>query len=385
MAIRKRIWTAPDGTAKQAWIVDYKDQSGKRRAKQFARKKDAEAWSVSAAWQVSQGVHTADSQSVTVSQAADLWVQKAEAEGRERGTVDQYRQLAKNHIVPLIGAEKLSRLTRPAVEAFRDELVKTRSKAMAGKAVRALSSIISESQRRGLVAQNVASGVKVIRPAREKAKITIPTKAELKAILDHAPDDLKPMLMTAIFTGLRSSELRGLRWSDIDLKNGVLSVHQRADRFGELGPPKSQAGYRTIPMGQALVSELRLWKLRCPKGPLDLAFPNTKGGVQQYGHLLRRKFFPLQVQAGICDPVMEDGEPKLDKKGNPVMEARYGFHALRHAAASAWIKQRIDLKRLQVWIGHENIQLTLDTYGHLIADASEDAALVAAAQAEFLA
>lgn len=107
--------------------------------------------------------------------------------------------------------------------------------------------------------------------------------------------------------------------------------------------------------------------------------------MQQYGHLLRRKFFPLQIKAGVCDPVIEDGEPKLDKKGNQVFEARYGFHALRHAAASAWIKQRIDLKRLQVWIGHESIQLTIDLYGHLIADASEDAKLIAAAQAEFLA
>jgi integrase len=62
------------------------------------------------------------------------------------------------------------------------------------------------------------------------------------------------------------------------------------------------------------------------------------------------------------------------------MEARYGFHSLRHAAASAWIKQRIDLKRLQVWMGHSGIQLTLDTYGHLLTDASGDAALIAAAQ-----
>lgn len=385
MAIRKRSWTAPDGTVKQAWLVDYRDQAGKRRSKQFEKKKDAEAWLVSAAWQVSQGVHTADSQSITVAEAATLWVKRAEAEDLERGTIDQYRQLADNHIAPLIGAERLSRLTRPAVEAFRDELVKTRSKSMAGKAIRALSSIIREAQRRGLVAQNVASGVKVVRSAREKGKVSIPSKTELKAILDAAPDDLRPMLMTAIFAGLRSSELRGLRWSDIDLKNGLLSINQRADRYCVIGPPKSQAGYRTIPMGPALVAELREWKLRCPKGQLDLAFPNTRGGVQQYGHLLRRKFLPLQVEAGVCDPVMVDGEPKLDKRGNQVFEARYGFHALRHAAASAWIKQRIDLKRLQVWIGHESIQLTLDTYGHLIADASEDAKLVAAAQAEFLA
>jgi len=62
----------------------------------------------------------------------------------------------------------------------------------------------------------------------------------------------------------------------------------------------------------------------------------------------------------------------MDDDGNPVLRHKYGFHALRHAAASAWIAQRIDLKRLQAWMGHESIQLTLDTYGHLLADQELD-------------
>ncbi|GBH29690.1 tyrosine-type recombinase/integrase [Sphingobium xenophagum] len=383
-SIRKRNWTAPDGTPKTGWQVDYVDQAGKRRRKQFARKKDADSWITQAAWEVSKGVHTADSQSATVAAAAKLWIAKAEQEGRERATLQQYRQLADLHIAPLIGGERLTRLTRPMVECFRDELVRTRSKVMAGKVVRALSSILSEAQRRGLVAQNVASDVRVIRSAREKGKVEIPTKPELKALLDHAPATLRPMVMTAIFTGLRASELRGLRWSDIDLKAATVTVAQRADKFGEIGAPKSDAGHRSIPIPSALVAELREWKLACPKGDLGLAFPNSQGGVQQYGHLLRRKFFPLQIEAGVCDPALVAGKPKLDAKGRAVMVPRYGFHALRHAAASAWIKQRIDLKRLQVWMGHSSVQITLDTYGHLLSDASGDAALIAAAQAELL-
>lgn len=383
-SIRKRSWPAPDGTEKSSWLVDYRDQAGKRRAKTFARKKDAEAWLTQAAWEVTKGVHTADSQSVTVKAAADIWVRKAEQEGRERSTIQQYRGLADLHIVPLIGGERLTKLTRPSVEAFRDELVKTRSKAMAGKAVRALSSILTEAQRRGLVAQNVARDVRVVRSSREKAKIVIPTKAELRALLDHAPADLKPLVMTAIFTALRASELRGLRWADVDLKAATVTVTQRADRFSEIGAPKSEAGYRSVPIPSALVSELREWKLRSPKGEAGLVFPNSRGGVQQYAHLMRRKFFPLQIAAGVCDPVMEAGKPKLDDKRQPVVKARYALHALRHAAASAWIKQRIDLKRLQVWMGHSSIQITLDTYGHLLSDADGDAALIAAAQADLL-
>ncbi len=385
-SIRKRtLPPAKDGSVKTVWLVDYRDGAGKRRFKQFPRRKDADTWLTTAAWQVSQGVHTADSQSVTVKDAADVWVKTAEANDRERGTIDQYKQLRDLHIVPLIGAEKLSRLSQPRIEAFRDQLLETRSKAMTGKIVRALSRILGEAQRRGMIAQNVARDVKVARSSREKTKVVIPTKPELRAMIEHAGEGLKPLVMVAIFAGLRASELRGLRWADVDLKGRTITVAQRADKYGVIGPPKSEAGYRIIPISAALVIELRAWKLRCPNGDLALVFPNIEGGVQDYSHLTKRRFNPLQIAAGVCDPVLVDGVPKLDKKGAAVMRARYGLHSLRHAAASAWIKQRIDLKRLQKWIGHEDISLTINTYGHLIEDGEGDAALIEAAQAELLA
>jgi integrase len=378
--IRKRSWTNGRGEQQTAWLVDYRDGGGARRSKQFARKKEADAWATRAAWQVSQGVHTPESQSITVEAAAKLWIARAEAEGRERSTVKQYRELARLHIVPLIGAEKLSRLSMPAVEAFRDQLVASRSRAMAGKAVRALSSILTEAQRRGLVAQNVAKGVKVIRPSRDRANVVIPTQDELRAMLKHAGANFRPMLLTAIVTGLRSSELRGLRWSDVDLRAGTVTVSQRADQWGDIGPPKSKAGYRTIPIGPAIVAELREWRLRCPKGPLGLAFPNSEGGVIHHSNLLNRHYWPAQVRAGVCTPT-----GKVDEEDQPIMRAKHGLHALRHAAASAWIRQGVDLKRLTTWMGHSSVQITLDTYGHLIADAAGDAEIAAAAQAELLA
>ena len=357
MAIRKREWITPAGEARQAWLVDYRDGQGKRRFKQFARKKDAEAWSTGARWQVSQGVHTADSQSITVAEAAELWIQRAEANGREQSTVKQYRELKRLHIEPLIGSERLSQLSMPKVEAFKDRLLEDRSRAMAGKAVRALSSILTEAQRRGLVAQNVARGVKVVRPSRTRTRVTVPGRSQLKAMLETADADFRPMLLVAIVTGLRLSELRGLRWQDIDLKAGRVNVTQRADQWGEIGPPKSRAGTRTVPIAPAVVAELKAWKLRCPPG--ELAFPNGEGGVAHHSNLLRRRFRPCQAKAGIAKP--------------------FGFHALRHAAASAWIKQGIDLKRLSTWMGHGSVQMTLDVYGHLIEDAQADALLASAA------
>ncbi len=383
-SIRKReLPPAKDGSVKTVWLVDYRDGAGARRFKQFGRKKDADAWLTTASWEVAKGIHTADSQSVTVREAAEVWIKAAEAKGRERGTITQYRQLADLHIVPLLGAEKLSKLTQPKVVAFVDQLLETRSKDLTHKTVRALSRILGEAGRRGLVAQNVARDVKVEKSKREDEQVIIPAKDELRALLASAEADMKPLMLTAMLTGLRASELRGLRWIDIDFKDKSISVNQRADKYCEIGPPKSKAGYRTIPVGDAVVAELKKWKLRCPNG--GLVFPARNGEVQDYGNLLRRKFYRLQIKAGVCDPKLEDGEPVMDAKNNPVMDPRYGFHALRHAAASAWIKQRVDLKRLTTWLGHSSVAITLDLYGHLIVDKDEDRRLAAEAQAELLA
>lgn len=107
---------------------------------------------------------------------------------------------------------------------------------------------------------------------------------------------------------------------------------------------------------------------------LGLLFPNRQGGVRLHSNMLNREYWPVQIQAGLT---------RSGRGGAP--RARYDFHALRHYAASAWIKQKVDLKRLTSWLGHSSVQITLDTYGHLIKDEQGDAAIAAAAQAELLA
>jgi integrase len=72
-------------------------------------------------------------------------------------------------------------------------------------------------------------------------------------------------LVTAVFTGLRSSELRGLRWDDVDLDRRVLTVRQRADRWGTIGSPNSQAGKREVPLAPIVITALREWRLQCPR------------------------------------------------------------------------------------------------------------------------
>lgn len=387
--VKKRVWTTRRGEQKEAWRVSYTDNIGRRWHKQFDLKRDADAYRVQVEGEVARGVHTPDGASVTVGAAADIWLSACEANGCDRGTLKTYGEIVNKHIRPQLGSEKLSRLSAPRVVDFRDALMLTRSHAIAAKTVRHLSMILAEAMRRGLVARNVAREIKVKRPRGEQRqrlarRAEIPPIEHLRAIIEAADalsneDPRLPALVRVVMlAGLRASEVRGLSWRGADLKAPALTIAQRADRWCEIGAPKSDAGHRTVPIGPSLATTLKAWKLRCPPSKLGLMFPNNRGGViDQKGFIAL--FVKVQAAAGLA---IDSG--RRGRRGQILWKPRYGWHDLRHVAASNWLNDGIDLKRLQTWIGHENIQLTIDVYGHLIADAKKDAALAAGAEKALL-
>jgi hypothetical protein len=129
MSVRRRAWKTRTGEVREAWIVDYSDQLGDRHIKTFRRKRDADAWHARVAVDVTAGVHTADSRSITVTEAGRLWIESGEARRLERSTLEAYRQHLDLHITPLIGTTRLAHLTVPLVRAFEDRLRTDRSPA----------------------------------------------------------------------------------------------------------------------------------------------------------------------------------------------------------------------------------------------------------------
>ena len=111
---------------------------------------------------------------------------------------------------------------------------------------------------------------------RLEVGVDIPTKDEIRAMLNAAQPPYRALIVTVIFTGLRSSELRGLTWRDIDFAAETLTVRQRADRWNVIGSPKSDAGKRTVPLAPIVVNALKEWQLACPKATARLVFPNGK-------------------------------------------------------------------------------------------------------------
>ena len=389
MSVRKRAWTTSKGEQKEAWVVDYVDQTGKRRLKTFSKKKVADNFAATANVEIRAGVHTADSASVTIRGAGKLWLETCENAGLERTTIDAYRQHLRLHIEPYLGNMKLSQLSAPMVREFMDRLARgdmpegaapePRSPAMVRKVRVSLSSLLSDAQERGLVSRNVVRELRRTRhrgaerraERREKGRLKagsdIPTREEIKAIVEAAKGRWRPILLTAIFCGLRASELRGLRWSDVDLDKRELHVRQRADRYSAIGKPKSESGERTVPLTPIVVNALREWKLACPKSDLGLVFPTGAGNVENHSNIMHRGLGPTLINAGVTTA---DGRPK------------YGLHAFRHFYASWCINRRADgglelpAKVVQERLGHSSIMMTMDVYGHLFprGDDSEELA-----------
>lgn len=298
---------------------------------------------------------------ITITEAAKLWLQRCELEQLERATLHSYRGHVKNHIEPKIGDLLLNDLSAVHVRDFLDSMLRDSTRAMAKKCLTTLRSIISTAQERGLVMHNVARDVKLRRSERHDPDRVFPTKDEIRALISNAPPKHQPLIMTALFTGMRMSELRGLTWAAIDLERSIITVRKRADRYCDMGNTKSKSGRRDIPFGPQLAQVLKQWKLACPTGENDLVFPNGVGNVETHSNIYNRIFKPLMVK---CDIVNANGAP------------RFSLHALRHAAASLFIEQGWPPKKIQVMLGHSSITMTYDVYGHLFHDPAKDVDLM---------
>jgi integrase len=206
--------------------------------------------------------------------------------------------------------------------------------------------------------------LRLLRERELRAGVDIPMPDEITALI-AASGKWRPLLLVAAFAGLRASELRGLRWEDVDFKKAELHVRQRADRYRAIGRPKSESGDRIIPLRPVALNALKEWKLACPKGDAGLVFPNGVGKVKDHPDLLR-ELAPVFIKAGLTD---KDGKPK------------YALHALRHFFASWCINSKQDgglelpPKVVQERLGHASIVMTMDTYGHLFPRTDDGAEL----------
>lgn len=184
-------------------------------------------------------------------------------------------------------------------------------------------------------------------------KIRVLTPNEIKALLDKtAKQKYKILIMLAIMSGARQGELFGLKWSDIDWENSQVHI-QRTFNNQAWYDVKTKTSNRKIDLGPAMLTELKKWKLACPRNSLDLLFPNDAGGPLNHNNMVNRIF----------NPTLEAAEIE-----------RIRFHDLRHTYASLMIDQGENIKYIQSQLGHSSPTVTLNVYAHLMKPTNQAAA-----------
>ena len=311
MSVRKRRWTTRTGEEKEVWVVDYVGQTDGRHLETFAQEGRRRVHA-QVNVDVRAGIHTATSKSITVAEAAravaDLPEGRAPRAHHHRGL----RVLLRRPRLAAYRRIKLAPLVHPVRRAVSRRAVGERNQPRPWRArcSAALKSLLRDAQRRGHVAQNVATSVSIRANARDRKRLQIgvdvPTIDEVKAIIEAAHGRARAVLITACLHRPAISELRGLRWQDVEIDGDTALIHvrQRADRFREIGRLKSASGERDVPIRPFVANTLR--SLRALEVKAELVFANAAGKSEFHQTLSERMLGRAQLKAGVT--VERDGK-----------------------------------------------------------------------------
>ena len=282
-------------------------------------------------------------------------------------TYHNYLSQIRNHIVPRLGKKNLQALKlEDAEDLYRSMAASGLSPATIRYVHAVLSRALKQAFVRGLVPLNIADGTSLPR-ADQKEMEAFFTPEEVRRFLQAAKHDrLEALYVLAITCGLRQGELLGLRWDDLDLKAGRLTVRRRVQRSrdgsGIISGPTKNKKSRTIRLGGVAIDALKahrdtqaeevdsargLW--RDP----DLVFATTIGTPLDPSNLVGRSFKPLLGRADL---------PSIC------------FHDLRHACATLLFPEGVPIKVVQEVLGHSSVSVTMDVYSHILPDMQERAA-----------
>ena len=265
-------------------------------------------------------------------------------------TAVSYRGHIANYLVPLLGDIPLAEVGVGEVAALHEMLAAAGiSTALARRIHATLSSALADAERDELIAQNPCSKVRLPRGERyEPAVWSSPQAAQFLEVT--AGDQLAGLWRLALLLGMRRGELLGLRWRDIDLDAGTLTVRTTRTLVGDQvveGPPKSARSRRVLPLDQRTVEVLgRHWKQQTRKalegvwGPVEYVFTDPDG----------QPLHPAWVSRRFSEIV--------DRLGLPPIR----LHDLRHTSASLGLAAGESLKAVSARLGHSSIVVTADTY-----------------------
>src|SRR3954466_6485092 len=180
-----------------------------------------------------------------------------------RRTHSLYATALRRHLVPRLGTMRIAEVDEDAIaQAIADLQASGLSGSTVQGILTPLGRILNHAARRGLIADNPMQRLeRRERPRVERREMRILNSEEIEAVLQVATPADRNVLATAVFTGLRQSELLGLTWGDIDFEAGIVRVRRQLDRGGGYGEPKTPRSKRDVVLMPSLVTLLREHKL----------------------------------------------------------------------------------------------------------------------------
>ena len=301
---------------------------------------------------------------VTTAQWLERWLRDVAKPNVRPSTFRRYKDLTEQHIVPGLGRIPLERLTPADVRQLLNAKL---AEGLAPRTVHHVRSVLRtalhHAERDGLIQRNAAALAESPRVERKEMQSFTPEQARAFQLGIKA-DPEQALYLVSLDSGLRQGEVLGLRWQDVDLDAGALRVThalQRVERKLVLVELKTKKSKRTVKLGVVVAKVLRdhrAWQvreqLRLGSQWIDhgLVFTGAHG-LPLDGTGLTKRFQAL-----------------LERVGLPRMR----FHDLRHSSASLLLSQHIPARVVMERLGHSTINLTLDTYSHVIQALNQEAA-----------
>jgi integrase len=355
--VERGIWKR-DGK----WIVGFTDADGSWRTKTVSARNLTEARAVREKLRVDirAGVAPAPTKATLAAVAEDFFAMYdglVRAGEKSPRTLENYRQRYRTHVERPLG--------RIQVQALRPEhvsrwLADRRAAGLSSWTIKSvytlLSSVLDHALTRGLIAETPLKRIsKTERPqARNKSEARRLSDEECSKLIDHALPGTRALIATAVFTGLRQSELLGLVWEDVDFDGGQIRVRAQLSRAKRSQPArrvplKTNAGRRDVEALPELLALLRKHRAgafaRGQARPDSFVFATAEGGPLHHRNV-SRDFSTAADRAA------------LNREGVP----RLSLHDLRHTFVCRLIAAGLDVVEVQRQAGHKNPAITLRLY-----------------------
>lgn len=288
----------------------------------------------------------------------NVWLENYVKPSAKARTIESYERIIQKQICSALGEMELSDITTMDIQLFVTGLLKggnrATQKGLAASSVNTVITVIQSSLKTavtlGYIPKNIAEGIK--RPKIKSKEISCFTIAEQKKIEQAVLSDKRSKMLgivLCLYTGLRIGELLSLTWTDVDLKNGFITINKTCHDgitehgFGRiLDEPKTQSSRRTIPIPKQFLPMIRKLK-KAEKTEYIVSFRGHPLTVRSY----QRSFALLLKKIGV--------EHK-------------NFHSLRHTFATRALECGMDVKTLSEILGHKSATVTLNRYAHSLSE-----------------